>query len=68
LTAWSEPGNDRLLGARKRALLGDLTGDVVELGPGTGANLPYFPAGARWTGVEPNPYMHPHLRQKAGWG
>jgi SAM-dependent methyltransferase len=65
LTAWSDAANDRTLGARKRALLGALTGDVVELGPGTGGNLPYLPPGVRWTGVEPNPHMHPHLRAKA---
>jgi SAM-dependent methyltransferase len=65
LTAAGDAGSDRLLGARKRTLLGGLSGDVVELGPGTGANLPYFPSGVRWTGVEPNPYMHPRLRAKA---
>jgi SAM-dependent methyltransferase len=66
LTAAGDAGNDRLLGTRKRALLGDLGGDVVELGPGTGVNLPYFRSDVRWTGVEPNPYMHPRLREKAG--
>ena len=66
LTAAGDAGNDRLLGERKRALLGDLGGDVVELGPGTGVNLPYFRSDVRWTGVEPNPYMHPRLREKAG--
>jgi SAM-dependent methyltransferase len=65
LTSWSDAGNERLLGDRKRALLGALTGDVVELGPGTGANLPHFGPGVRWTGVEPNPYMHPHLHERA---
>src|SRR5262249_26422713 len=39
--------------------------DVVELGPGTGINLPYFPRGVRWTGVEPNPYLRSRLRERA---
>jgi SAM-dependent methyltransferase len=65
VTAWTEAANNRTLGPRKRALLADLTGDVVQVGPGTGSNLPYFSPGVRWTGVEPNPYMGPHLRAKA---
>ncbi|HEX2513750.1 MAG TPA: class I SAM-dependent methyltransferase [Chloroflexota bacterium] len=65
LTSWTDAGNERLLGDRKRALLSGLSGDVVELGPGTGANLHHFGPGVHWTGVEPNPYMHPHLRQRA---
>ena len=47
--------------ARKRALLSSLHGDILEIGPGTGPNLEFYPAGVRWTGVEPNPFMHPYL-------
>ena len=54
-----------LYGARKRALFSDLRGTVVEVGPGSGVNLPYFPEGIRWIGVEPNPYMHAYIREKA---
>jgi ubiquinone/menaquinone biosynthesis C-methylase UbiE len=50
---------------RKRRLLGNLRGTVVEIGPGTGPNLPYYPAGVRWIGIEPNPFMHKYLRQEA---
>jgi ubiquinone/menaquinone biosynthesis C-methylase UbiE len=50
---------------RKRRLLGNLQGIVVEIGPGTGPNLPYYPEGIRWIGIEPNPYMHKYLRQEA---
>lgn len=67
--AWFLAGNngamDRLFGAHKRALLGGLHGDVLELGPGAGANFGYYPADIRWTGVEPNLHNHPHLRQAA---
>ncbi|MBI4505326.1 MAG: class I SAM-dependent methyltransferase [Chloroflexi bacterium] len=65
LTAKSEPLNHRLYGARRRALLADLRGDVVEIGPGSGINLDYLAPGVRWTGVEPNPFMHRYLRAKA---
>ncbi len=48
---------------RKRALLGGLHGDVLEIGPGDGPNLRYFAPDVRWVGVEPNPYMHPYLQR-----
>src|SRR5262245_29485265 len=44
-----------LLAQRKDALFVDVSGTVVEIGPGTGANLPHLPRGLRWIGVEPNP-------------
>ena len=56
---------ERLVADRKRALIGDLHGDVLEIGPGTGPNLAFYPAGCRWVGVEPNPYMVPYLQQAA---
>lgn len=56
---------DDLYGRRKSALFAGLHGTVVEIGPGTGINLPYFPTGIRYVGVEPNPHMHPFLRKKA---
>lgn len=49
----------------KRRLLGNLAGDVLEIGPGTGANFAYFPAGIRWIGIEPNLFMHPMLKAEA---
>jgi SAM-dependent methyltransferase len=48
----------RLLGDRKAALLADLPDDVVEFGPGTGANLRYYRPGTRLVAIEPNPHMH----------
>lgn len=56
---------ERLTAERKRELLSGLQGDVLEIGPGTGANLPYFAKDVRWTGVEPNPAMHAYLHEKA---
>lgn len=53
------------MAGRKRKLLGGLQGLVVEVGPGTGTNLGYLPAGVRWVGVEPNPHMRPYLERAA---
>lgn len=49
----------------RRSLLGQLQGRVIEIGPGTGTNLPYFPRGIQWTGFEPNRFMHPFLHAAA---
>ncbi len=56
---------DARMAPRKEALFADLSGTVVEIGPGTGANLPYLPRDVRWIGVEPNPHMQARLRQRA---
>ena len=57
---------ERHLAVYKRALFAGLRADdtVLEIGPGAGANLPYFPAGMRWIGVEPNPAMQPYLWER----
>lgn len=52
-------------GKIKRELFRDLTGTVVELGPGAGANFRYFQPGVRVVGIEPNAYMKPYLAAKA---
>ena len=56
---------ERLVAERKRGLFAGLQGNVLEIGPGTGPNLAYYPPGIRWLGVEPNPFMYPYLRQAA---
>lgn len=53
------------LGARKEALFADLPQQVVELGPGTGANMKYFRPGTHLVAIEPNPHMHPALARTA---
>jgi SAM-dependent methyltransferase len=57
--------HERHVADRKRALLGELHGDVLEIGPGTGVNLAYYPRGINWIGIEPNPFMHPSLKREA---
>ena len=54
----------RIYGERKRQLFAGLEGTVVEIGPGTGVNLPYLPDDLRWIGLEPNPHMHDFLRDQ----
>jgi SAM-dependent methyltransferase len=49
----------------KRELFEGAAGTFLELGPGTGANLRYLPAGCRWIGIEPNRHMHASLRERA---
>lgn len=65
LVAGSSVGDDPDGAARKRALLADLRGNVLEIGPGGGPNLSYYRADVTWVGVEPNPYMHPYLLRRA---
>jgi SAM-dependent methyltransferase len=52
-------------GRRKRRVFAGLPGEVVELGPGVGANLRHLPAGTRLVGIEPNRAMHAQLRTAA---
>ena len=56
---------ERMVADRKRVLFAGIGGNVLEIGPGTGPNLVYYPPGIRWLGVEPNPYMVPYLRTAA---
>lgn len=54
------------LGAWRAELLGDLSGDVLELGAGTGVNLPHYGAGVtRLVMTEPDPHMRRLLERKA---
>lgn len=50
---------------RKRSLFADLQGSILEIGPGTGTNFPYYPTEIHWIGIEPNPFMHSYLREEA---
>ena len=72
LFAWMMSGgsegcaDDTLSAQYKRRLFADLHGDVIEIGPGGGANLAYLKGrDVRWIGIEPNPYMHPYLKAEA---
>ncbi|MBO9998849.1 MAG: class I SAM-dependent methyltransferase [Cyanobacteria bacterium SID2] len=49
----------------KQSLLGKLRGRVLEIGPGAGANFKYYHPEIEWVGIEPNPFMYPHLEAEA---
>lgn len=49
----------------KRAVFSGLPAELVEIGPGVGANFRYLPPGSRLTAIEPNHYMHGALQRRA---
>jgi ubiquinone/menaquinone biosynthesis C-methylase UbiE len=58
----------RCLAAWRAELLAGLRGDVLDLGAGTGANLPHYPPGrfGRIVAVEPDRPMRRRLARRAG--
>ncbi len=58
-------GYERMVRTRKHRLLGGLSGRILEIGPGAGVNLPFYPASAEWLGVEPNRFLHEHIQSEA---
>jgi SAM-dependent methyltransferase len=58
LFARGEEVNRRVTGAVREELVGDLVGDVLEVGCGTGTNFGFYhPATVRVTATDPNPHM-----------
>ena len=55
----------KFLGAIRKKMLEDVKGSILEIGAGTGANFQYYPAGARVTAIEPDPYMLERARNRA---
>ena len=53
------------LGAWRRELVGELNGDVLEVGVGTGLNLRHYGANARVVGIDPEPGLLPAARSRA---
>lgn len=56
---------ERAISPRKQSLFQNLQGTILEIGPGAGVNLRYLKPENNWIGLEPNPHMHPYLRQEA---
>ncbi len=70
LFAWSlkqgDDVNHTIYGEYKKDLFKDLSGVVVEVGPGTGINFRYFPSSIiEWIGIEPNEAFSAMLMTKA---
>ncbi len=69
LNAWLlHKGSERYnkkVDERKRKLFSALSGRVLEIGPGTGANLEYYPENISLIGLEPNPFMQNYLKERA---
>lgn len=57
--------NHAAYGDRKTEVIGSMSGKIVEIGPGTGANMRYYVPGTKVIGIEPNPVMHAPLQAKA---
>jgi hypothetical protein len=53
---------------QKRTVFSELSPELVEVGPGVGANFRYLPHGCRLTAIEPNTYMHGGLQRRAARG
>ncbi|CAN5705197.1 class I SAM-dependent methyltransferase [soil metagenome] len=51
-------------GERRSQLLSGARGEVLEIGGGTGANLPHYRAAGRVVVTEPDPFMRKKLRPK----
>ena len=51
--------------ASRAAVLGSLTGTVLEIGAGAGANFGYFRPDIRWLGLEPDPGRRRDLARAA---
>jgi ubiquinone/menaquinone biosynthesis C-methylase UbiE len=59
------PGEKAFFAEVRRDMLADLSGDVLEIGAGTGANFPYYPEDANVTATEPDTYMMDRCRMRA---
>jgi hypothetical protein len=53
---------NKLVHDEKIALFGQLNGSVLEIGPGTGINIQYYPADIDYIALEPNVWMHPYIK------
>lgn len=56
---------ERKFGPIREELLADVSGEVLEIGAGTGLNFQYYRNGAHITATEPDPYMLGRARKRA---
>lgn len=48
----------------RKDLIGSLKGNIMEVGVGTGANLPYYPSNVHVTGIDFSPKMLAKVKNK----
>lgn len=65
MMAHGASGVEVAIGERKHHLLSSLRGTVLEIGPGTGANLRHYHPDVYLVGIEPNIHMHPYFQTEA---
>ncbi|TAM76305.1 methyltransferase domain-containing protein [bacterium] len=58
----------RILAPWRKRLVGDLHGEIVEVGAGTGATFACYPSGASVLALEPDPAMLAQAQRKLGEG
>ncbi|TVQ13127.1 MAG: class I SAM-dependent methyltransferase [Leptolyngbya sp. DLM2.Bin27] len=57
--------SDAILGRYRQAVLADVSGEVLEIGFGTGLNLPYYPDHVKQiTTVDPSPGVHRRAQKR----
>ncbi|MFQ5878917.1 MAG: class I SAM-dependent methyltransferase [Dehalococcoidia bacterium] len=62
---WCGGFNERRVFHKIRSrIVGEVKGRVLEIGVGTGANFPYYAAGAQIVATEPDPYMLERARRR----
>jgi len=55
----------RIYGEKKQSLFQNMPDEIVEIGPGAGANFRYYRKGQRVIAIEPNEAYHSRLKQRA---
>src|SRR5262245_29355183 len=55
----------KVLRPLRRRVLGVVSGLVLEIGAGTGANIPYYHDGQTVVAIEPDPFMLSRARKRA---
>jgi SAM-dependent methyltransferase len=55
----------RIYGEKKQSLFQNLPDEIVEIGPGAGANFRYYRKGQRVIAIEPNEAYHARLKERA---
>lgn len=59
------PEEKKFFGPIRQEMLQDVSGEVLEIGAGTGANFQYYRNGAHVVATEPDPFMLERARKRA---